>query len=128
MGCGDGRPARVPVAGRVLIDGKPLERGYVRFVPENARPSGGQIGPDGRFVLTCFDGQDGAVPGRHTIEISSFESLSETSTRWFVPKKYARFETSGLVQTVTEPTGDLTIELTWNGGKPFVEQAGQANR
>ena len=33
VGCGDGRPARVAVAGRVLIDGKPVERGYVRFVP-----------------------------------------------------------------------------------------------
>ena len=123
-GCGKGRPSRVPVAGRVTIDGKPLDRGYIRFVPQGARPSGGQIGPDGRFVLTCYDGQDGAVPGRHAIEVSAVEMLGETAMRWYVPKKYARCETSGLVQEIVGPTKDLAIELTWAGGKPFVERSG----
>ena len=48
-GCRDGRPTRVPVAGRVLIDGEPLGHGHVRFVPEGARPSGGLLDGDGRF-------------------------------------------------------------------------------
>ena len=45
VGCGDGRPARVPVAGRVLIDGKPFERGYVRFVPQGADPPADRLVP-----------------------------------------------------------------------------------
>lgn len=124
-GCGDGRPTRVTVTGRVLIDGKPLERGYVRFVPQGARPSGGQIGLDGRFVLTCYDGQDGAVLGQHAIEVSSNEPMPGNAMRWFAPKKYASYTTSGLTQEITGPTDNITIELTWSGGKPFVEQFGK---
>ena len=37
------------------------------------------------------------------------------------PPKYADFRESGLVFTLTEPTDDLKIELTWDGGKPFVQ-------
>ncbi len=32
-GCGDSHPKRVPVSGRVLIDGKPVETGYIQLVP-----------------------------------------------------------------------------------------------
>jgi hypothetical protein len=120
-GCGDGRPARVAVSGRVLIDGKPLTLGYVRFVPQGARPSGGRIGPDGRFTLTCYDAQDGAVTGRHAVEVVANETLDERRMRWNVPKKYARLETSGLTKDISGPTENLTIELTWAGGQPFVE-------
>ena len=53
-GCGEDRPDRVQVSGQVLIDGQPLTCGFVRIMPENARPSTGAIGPDGRFKLTTF--------------------------------------------------------------------------
>ncbi len=33
VGCGDGRPARIPVHGQVKMAGKPVERGVVRFIP-----------------------------------------------------------------------------------------------
>jgi hypothetical protein len=128
IGCGDGRPARVPVSGRVLIDGKPLDRGYIRFVPKQARPSGGNIGRDGRFVLTCYDGQDGAVLGRHAIEVSATEAVDANTMRWNTPKKYASFETSGLSQEITGPTDNVTVALTWAGGKPFIERSGGSGR
>jgi len=119
-GCGETRPDRVPVSGQVLIDGKPLTCGHVRFVPEGARPSGGTIGPDGRFSLTCYDGEDGAVPGHHRIEVSASEP-APGGTRWHAPKKYNRYETSGLETNVDGPTDSVTIELTWDGGEPFIE-------
>ncbi len=121
-GCGDGRPARVPVAGQVLIDGKPLTLGYIRFVPPDARPSGGEIGPDGRFTLTCYDGQDGAVLATHRIEVAAGEDLSQSSKRWHAPKKYADATTSGLSQEVSGPTDSLVINLTWDGKAPYVEK------
>jgi len=121
-GCGDGRPERVPVAGQVLIDGKPLTLGYIRFVPADARPSGGQIGADGRFTLTCYDGQDGAVLGPHRIEVAAGEDLSQNAKRWHAPKKYADATTSGLGQEVTGPTDSLVINLTWDGKAPYVER------
>ena len=122
-GCNDGRPDRVPVSGQVLIDGQPVTFGHVRFVPDGARPSGGEIGPDGRFTLTCFDGQDGAVPGKHRVEVVSREQIGADSAKWFVPKKYLSIQTSGLEVEVTGPTDSVVLQLTWAGGRPFVESA-----
>lgn len=121
-GCGDGRPERVTVCGQVLIDGKPLAGGNIKFVPQGARPSMGAIDEEGHFTLTCFDGEDGAIPGRHRIEVVSNELLSQTAVRWYTPKKYASFLTSGVEVEVTVPTDSLVINLSWNGGKPFVEK------
>lgn len=120
-GCGDGRPQRVPVSGRVLIDGQPLKFGYVRFIPRGARASGGTLDESGRFVLGCFEVEDGAVLGEHQVEVMAQNPLSETEIRWLAPKKYATYNTSGLTYNVTGPTDSATLELTWKGGKPFVE-------
>lgn len=121
LGCGDGRPARVTVSGQVLIDGKPLTVGNVKFVPEGSRPSSGAIDSTGRFTLTCYDGADGVVPGTHRVQVSSMEVLSASKVRWLAPPKYADYRTSELSYEITEPTEDLKVELTWDGGKPFVQ-------
>ncbi|TWU24561.1 hypothetical protein [Bythopirellula polymerisocia] len=121
LGCGDGRPARVNVSGQVLIDGKPLTVGNVKFVPEGARPSSGAIDSNGNFTLTCYDGGDGVVPGTHRVQVSAMEVISASKVRWMAPPKYADFLTSELSYEITEPTDDLKIELTWDGGKPFVQ-------
>jgi hypothetical protein len=120
-GCSDGRPSRVTVSGRVLIDGKPLTLGNIKFVPEGARPSSGKLDSEGRFTLTCYDGDDGVVPGKHRAQISAMEVIGPTKVKWFAPPKYADFRTSELEYEITEPTDDLKIELTWDGGAPFVQ-------
>ncbi len=89
-----------------------------------ARPSGGKLDKDGRFVLECYDGNDGAVLGTHRIEVAASEPLGPTRIRWHAPKKYADFKTSGLTQEITGPDNALVIHLTWAGGKPFVEDLG----
>jgi hypothetical protein len=100
-GCSDGRPTRITVSGQVFIDG--------------------QLGQDGRFTLTCYDGGDGVVPGRHRAQISAMEVIGPTQVKWYAPPKYADFRTSELEYEINEPTNDLKIELTWDGGKPFVQ-------
>jgi hypothetical protein len=120
-GCGDGRPARVTVSGRVLIDGEPLTQGIVQFVPDGARPSASKIDAEGRFKLTCYDGGDGIVPGTHRVMIAAKEMLGESKVKWLAPPKYADFRSSELSFEITEPIDDLTIELTWDGGKPFIQ-------
>jgi hypothetical protein len=120
-GCSDGRPQRVTVSGQVLIDGQPLTIGNVKFVPQGARPSSAKLDNNGRFTLTCYDGGDGVVPGKHRAQISAMEIMSPTTVKWLAPPKYADFRTSELEYEITEPTDDLMIELTWDGGKPFVQ-------
>jgi len=122
-GCGDGRPARVPVSGVVLIDGQPLPRGHISFVPTNGRPSAGEIGGDGKFTLTCYDGQDGAIPGTHRIQVSANRIISDNKIEWFAPRKYADFRTSDITMEITKPVDDLKIELKSEGQKlPYIER------
>lgn len=121
-GCGDGRPQRVPVSGLVLIDGAPVTHGTIRFIPNNARASVGNLGSDGHFTLTCFDGLDGAVLGSHRIEVAASEIRGENTLRWHAPKRYADVNTSGLTAEITGPTNDLVINLSWVGGKMFDER------
>ena len=121
-GCGDGRPTRVPVSGRVVIDGQPLERGNIRFYPASNRPASAALGPGGRFSLTTYELNDGCVPGKHPVSVSGTELINNTTQRWYAPKKYAQPSTSGLEFVVTDETDEANIDLTWAGGKPFDER------
>lgn len=120
-GCSDGRPRRVPVSGRVLIDGEPLSYGTVMLVPQDARPSTAPLDAQGRFMMNCFEEGDGAVLGTHRVGVSAVKPLSGSSQKWLAPKRYVDYNNSGLEVEITGPTDDLKIELTWDGGRPFVE-------
>ena len=66
-GCGDGRPARIPVSGTVTYRGKPLDGANVTFVPKGSRPASGQTDAQGRFTLQTFSSGDGVVAGDHVV-------------------------------------------------------------
>lgn len=123
-GCGDGRPERVPVSGRVLIDGEPLPLGVIQVIPADARVAQGKIGSDGRFELTTYEKGDGCVPGTHSVAVISREILNASAQRWLAPKKYTQPSTSELTVNIDGATDDLVVELTWDGQGPFVERAG----
>ena len=121
-GCSERRPPRVPVSGIVLIDGQPLSRGNIKFVPEHGRPSAGKIGEDGKFTLTCYDGNDGALPGSHRVQVSANRGISDSKIEWYAPRKYADFRTSDIKVEITEPVDNLRIELSSDGKKlPYIE-------
>jgi hypothetical protein len=112
----------VPVSGIVTIDGQPLGRGNIKFVPANGRPSAGALGPDGRFTLTCYDGNDGALLGSHRVQVASNRIISDSKIEWFAPPKYADFRTSEINVEITEAVDDLKIELSWGDRKgPYVQ-------
>jgi hypothetical protein len=119
LGCGDGRPERVPISGRVTIDGQPLAHGSVLFRPANGRSAGGALDSEGRYVLTCYEKGDGAMPGEYAVAISGSEQIGETAIRWHAPRKYADVKTSELKVTVDGPRDDVNFDLKWDGGKPF---------
>jgi hypothetical protein len=122
-GC-DKRPTRVPVSGQVLIDGEPLKYGAVIFVPDGGRSSMGTLDQNGHFSLSCFTPNDGALLGKHKVQVIATEQVSEYVSRIHAPKKYGGVETSGITEEITGPTDSLKIELTWKGnppGKPYTE-------
>jgi hypothetical protein len=121
-GCGRGGPAIVPVSGQVLIDGKPLSKGNIRFVSETVRPASAMLDADGRFRLSCFDPDDGAIVANYRVAVTGTESVDDHTVLWHAPKKYADENLSGLSADITEPTDSLKFELTWSGAKPFVER------
>lgn len=97
------------------MDGDPVVGAQVRF-QTGRRGAAGQTGEDGRFTLSTYDKNDGAVPGEHAVailyprpifvgELRPGESPPEpVSEDWVspVPEKYWREETSGLSAVVEE--------------------------
>jgi hypothetical protein len=118
-GCRESGYQRVAVSGLVTVDGKPLTVGSVRFIRVGGgRPSATTIGPDGRFDF----GSEGVVVGRHRIEINASEQVGSSGYRWHAPQKFASYKSSGMEKEISQPTSDLALELSWEGGKPFTLQ------
>jgi hypothetical protein len=79
VGCGSSAEYElVPVSGVVTLDGKPVPYTSVTFVPRAAEgkvnPGPGSIATcddQGRYQLQTIRGDDGAVVGTHSVQISS---------------------------------------------------------
>jgi len=127
-GCGKAPPAIVPAGGVVSLDGKPLQRVAVRFIPVNQEAQDyvatGVTDQNGRFQLTC-KGQPGACAGdNHVLLVDDIppELLKETAQRELAqylqslgprpPKKYANLIDSPLKVTVTADQADYPLKLT----------------
>ena len=64
-----------------------LTSGTIIFIPEDgAHASIGTIDETGHFTLTCYDGNDGAVPGTHRMEVTLTRALDEGAPPWPVPQ------------------------------------------
>ena len=129
-GCSDGRPARAPVSGKVLIDGEPLRYGTVEFVPQGGRMSSGALDANGHFTLACFTSNDGALIGKHQIQIHADEQINDVTTRVHAPKKYGFLGDSGLSEEIKGPTDSIVINLTWKGSghdRAYIETSGSSD-
>jgi Carboxypeptidase regulatory-like domain len=123
------RPRVVPVSGRVLANGQPLVGAHVTFTNMQANRSAyAKTDAEGKFTLTTFKPNDGAVPGKQQISVSKLESLNpanagvdrSTTTnaapsparRWLIPRHYGDIKTSGLTADIPEEgMSDLVVEL-----------------
>jgi hypothetical protein len=129
---GCGKPAPPPVveaAGVVRLDGKPLKKVAVRFIPTTEYGADyyatGVTDDDGRFALTCH-GQPGAcacenqvlvlesdIPPKLQGEDAQLELqkyLRSLGPR--PPQKYANLTTSPLTVTVTAGRKEYNLDLT----------------
>jgi hypothetical protein len=67
-------PATEPVTGTVSMDGKPIEGAQVVFVPSGSgRAASGTTDASGKFKLTTFNPNDGAVVGKYSVTIAKVE-------------------------------------------------------
>jgi hypothetical protein len=117
-GCGDNDgPAAVPVRGTVTYQGKPVTKGSVQFLPESGRGAFGTI-EDGKFVLSTYGNNDGAIPGKHRVAVISSEpdikkrKDGDTGEKYLIPQRFASPDSSG-VQVDVPPGGNrnVTIDL-----------------
>lgn len=108
-GCSDTEVATYPVTGIVqLRDGTPVETGTIEFTRDDGlHTARGDIGKDGRFSLTTFQKDDGAVAGHHkavVVQLISTEDLPAHKHNHgpTVDPVYGQYRRSGLEFTVVE--------------------------
>lgn len=134
QGCrGNDVPETLPVSGTVTLDGKPVEGVSVGFYPKSGgRPAMGRTDTHGRYTLSTFASQDGAVPGGHSVVVSKVavrrpagaktdaESESDqmgnpaferARTEYLIPQKYSMPMQSGLTAEVTPDCGAIDFAL-----------------
>ena len=123
-GCSGGHELpTVPVQVTVTLDGRPVTKGGVHFIPERGRHAKGKLDPGGTAELGTYDEHDGAIVGKHRIAVVAVEEDSSQPTvdrlpvvKWLIPERYGSADTSGLHYEITAGTENvLKINLASNG-------------
>lgn len=84
-GCSSGGPEIARVEGLITMDGKPLPKASVVFVPQGGRPSVGETNEEGRYSLEFSGGRKGAIPGPNRVEITTFQELGYETDGTVIP-------------------------------------------
>lgn len=115
------RPKVVPVNGVVKFKGKPVVGADITFMAEGSpRFATAKTDAEGKYSLTTFDTNDGAVAGKHTVTIAMSTGVAggkkpeemkpedliamgpRNNVDAVLPVKYASPKESGLVRTVVD--------------------------
>src|SRR5262245_8064929 len=116
-GCSDGVGKRLPVEGRVLVDGQPLRgsSGTVVFIPDRAKGNPCPVSPtgtidgDGHYKLST-KGYPGAPAGPYVVTVSALPPGTgdrEVVKQQFHHAKYAAEKTTPLkVEVTASPSAD----------------------
>lgn len=119
-GCGPPAAKLVPAEGTLTIAGKPAGDIALQFLPEDLegerRPTSFAVtDAEGRFRLTTYEGQEGAVEGIHTVLI--VDTLEERPAQGEVAAKPPRVDprhstmTGGIRCQIAAGGGPITLEL-----------------
>lgn len=122
LGCNRG-PERVPVRGKVTLDGGPWPAaGTIYFAPIEPAPGfprrGGEapFGADGRFEVTTVSPGDGLMPGKYGVAVECWKTppthddQGEHPGTSHVPEKYQSAAQSGLQLTVDPGSKPIEVE------------------
>jgi ribosomal protein S12 len=126
LACNNGRLKTYPVQGQVVFaDGSPVKVGTVETKSvEHGVQSTGSIGLDGRFTLTTYKPNDGAVEGQHRCVVIQFIPIEDIpnyrpSIMGVVNRKHSMYSTSELNFTV-KPGEDSSVKLVVQGADPIL--------
>ena len=141
VGCGPSSelPKVAPVNGTVTYNGEPVPNANISFTPEDTKIGHAAMGTtnsSGKFQLTTFNTNDGAIPGKYKVAIIAQTNPLEgvapgradvqlqlgqgqnvpgvkklEKAKALIPEKYFKDETSGLVYTVESDGSDINIVL-----------------
>jgi hypothetical protein len=118
-GCGSSGPELATVSGTVKMDGAPLADASVQFVPASGRPSYGSTDANGFYQLEFTATKSGAVPGEHTVRVSTHRRADpETGAKGQperIPMKYN--SKSEIKKTVNPGKNTIDIEVSEKDGK-----------
>ena len=117
-GCGRrGVDPTAKVTGTITVRGKPAKGLLVTFFPERGRPGTGVTDRDGRFSLSTFSKDDGAVVGPHVVIVDEAyldkpPPMTTTRLPSRAPNKYRDRAASPLKVTVKAgEKNDFTFDL-----------------
>ena len=120
-GCSNGPEPTYSVQGVVTVDDVPLEGGSILFEPVEPVPGGnyysarGTIDAAGRYELSTFGEQDGAVAGKHYVMV--FEQEKQLSddpnlVRYtLIPEAYHTPQTTPLVVEVRPEPNEINVRV-----------------
>ncbi len=110
-------PTTQPVHGNVTLNGQPVTKGFVRFIPaegSGGRFAEGMIAEDGSYAVAAFKGQAGTLPGEYKVYFSSIQRAAEGESEGEplgLPAKYLRPETTDIKVTVSDGDNDIPLEM-----------------
>jgi hypothetical protein len=119
-GCGgSGNPPTAKVTGTVTLKGAPVDGALVTFNPERGRPASGVTDVSGKFTLSTFIKDDGAVLGKHKVTIAESNRDKPPPMPGFgeplpsrFPAKYGKAESSPLSENVEKgQKNDFTFDI-----------------
>lgn len=127
VGCGrPGTSPTAPTSGVVRFNGQPATEVRVIFTPSNGRPAIGETDAEGKFVLTTFQPEDGAMPGTHKVTISDRERnwLADPTMKTIPPSRfpepYQRATTTPWTMEV-KADEDNVFELDMTDAPPTIQ-------
>jgi hypothetical protein len=133
-GCSPGGPALGKVSGRVTLDGQPVAKAAVTFVPQTGgRPAMAVTDDSGQYKLDSSTDKAGVPTGTYSVTVIKQESAGATADagglaggaaapgaapRWIVPQRYSAADTSQLSAEVKpgDNTSDFALTTEPAGG------------
>ena len=96
IGCGKGK---ITVTGTVSLDGKPVQKGFVSFQPEDGtgEAAGGQIA-NGEYKVAM-------LPGKKKVKVTVHQSIDEFEGDAKEERKRRTKEMQKVIKTQTQPRG-----------------------